>query len=358
MPTSDRAASERHPHIAPAQLGQVEPNVPPGHAASRVPLVALLRVDPDLGDGLSEADRAEAGRRVLSPVLGFKPGSWSPGDTRPSGLLTMLLLDGFLAREIELGGRRYSQLIGPGAPVDPWVENAPDGFQTVAWKALTPIQFAVLEDRFARAALQWPALLSGLIRRTSEWAEHLVAMSVAAQRPRMDLRILTAMWHLAQRWGKVTSDGILLDLPITHETLGAMLGSRRPTVTLALNDLATAGMLERRADGSWLLSAKARPFAGDASGGTLSTLVKSVKRDAPPRTSAPPGRGPSERAAEAGVRAQAARSRAVEAAKRSAMLHDELARISELQGETHQAEDHRAWADYERQRAERYANDD
>src|SRR5688572_23866972 len=118
--TSDPVAGSRTLHTPPTHLAQVEPSVPPGHNGARVPLVALLRVDPDLADGIPAAERVEAERRVLSPVLEFKPGAWSPGPSRPSGLLTMLLLDGFLAREVELGGRRYCQLIGPGAPVDPW----------------------------------------------------------------------------------------------------------------------------------------------------------------------------------------------------------------------------------------------
>jgi CRP/FNR family transcriptional regulator, cyclic AMP receptor protein len=317
----------------------VEGNSSNGQGAARIPLVALLRVDRDLADGLSESERAEAERRVLSPVLEVRPGAWSPGSVRPTGLLTMLLIEGFLAREVELGGRRFCQLFGPGAPVDPWVENVPDGLHAVTWKALTPARLVVIEERFARAALAWPALLEGLMRRTAEWAEHLTAMSIAAQRPRMDLRILTAMWHLAQRWGKVTSEGILLDLPLTHETLGAMLGSRRPTVTLALNELTAAGLLERRADGSWLLSASARTFTGDAA----------PERDG--RDKGHPGPGP--RNAD-----RTPRGRAAEAAARSALLHDGLADLADAHGDAQQAQDHRAWARSERLRAARYEDRD
>jgi CRP-like cAMP-binding protein len=46
----------------------------------------------------------------------------------------------------------------------------------------------------------------------------------------------------------------VLDLPLTHELIGRMVGARRPTVSLALAELAQAGTLVRRLDGAWVLS--------------------------------------------------------------------------------------------------------
>jgi hypothetical protein len=60
------------------------------------------------------------------------------------------------------------------------------------------------------------------------------------------------LWLLAESWGKVTSAGTLLPLHFTHEALGAMVGARRPTVTLALGELADSGAVVQR-DGGWLL---------------------------------------------------------------------------------------------------------
>ena len=46
---------------------------------------------------------------------------------------------------------------------------------------------------------------------------------------------------LADRWGRVTPDGIVVDLALTHELIGHLVGGRRPTVTLALAELAESG---------------------------------------------------------------------------------------------------------------------
>jgi len=57
---------------------------------------------------------------------------------------------------------------------------------------------------------------------------------------------------LAERWGMVTPQGRIIRLPLTHETLGSLIGARRPTVSLALGDLAERGEVVRQ-DGGWLL---------------------------------------------------------------------------------------------------------
>jgi hypothetical protein len=65
-------------------------------------------------------------------------------------------------------------------------------------------------------------------------------------------RLLGMLWLLAESWGKVTSAGTVLPLHFTHESLGAMVGARRPTVTLALGELADRGAVIQR-EGGWLL---------------------------------------------------------------------------------------------------------
>jgi hypothetical protein len=51
----------------------------------------------------------------------------------------------------------------------------------------------------------------------------------------------------------VTSAGTVLPVTLTHETLGALVGARRPTVTLALGELAGRGAVVRQGR-SWLLT--------------------------------------------------------------------------------------------------------
>ena len=51
------------------------------------------------------------------------------------------------------------------------------------------------------------------------------------------------MWLLAESWGRVTQAGIRLPLGLTHDVLGALVGARRPTVTLALRELTERGAI-------------------------------------------------------------------------------------------------------------------
>jgi CRP-like cAMP-binding protein len=51
----------------------------------------------------------------------------------------------------------------------------------------------------------------------------------------------------------MAADGILIDLPLTHEIIGGLVASRRPTITLALQELASSGMIARLEGDRWKL---------------------------------------------------------------------------------------------------------
>ena len=56
-------------------------------------------------------------------------------------------------------------------------------------------------------------------------------------------RVWLKLIQLACSYGKVGTDGLLLDLPLTHELLADMVGSTRETVTRALAQLAHEGII-------------------------------------------------------------------------------------------------------------------
>ena len=82
--------------------------------------------------------------------------------------------------------------------------------------------------------------------------QRLTGQLVICQLPRVDQRVLAILWLLAESWGHVTPGGVRLPLALTHETLGALIGARRPTVTLALRKLSEKGSIVRQ-DSGWLL---------------------------------------------------------------------------------------------------------
>jgi DNA-binding transcriptional MocR family regulator len=65
--------------------------------------------------------------------------------------------------------------------------------------------------------------------------------------------VLSILWHLAERWGRMTLDGVALPLTLSHRLLAQLIGARRPTVSTALGQLAARGEVVRLPGGSWLL---------------------------------------------------------------------------------------------------------
>jgi hypothetical protein len=59
-------------------------------------------------------------------------------------------------------------------------------------------------------------------------------------------RIRETLVELARAHGRVGSEAIRLDFPLTHELLGEMTGSARETVTRALDELQRDGFIVRR----------------------------------------------------------------------------------------------------------------
>jgi CRP-like cAMP-binding protein len=66
-------------------------------------------------------------------------------------------------------------------------------------------------------------------------------------------RLLQKLVQLARTYGKVGTDGLLLDLPLTHELLAEMVGSTRETVTRSLARLAQEGLI-RHERGRYLVA--------------------------------------------------------------------------------------------------------
>jgi hypothetical protein len=119
-------------------------------------------------------------------------------------------------------------------------------------RAVIPTQLAMLGKDVLVGTHRWPRLAAGLHARTAEQVERVAVQLAICQLPRVEDRLLALFWLLAESWGRVTASGTVLPLNLTHETLGALVGARRPTVTLALGELAARGAVLRQ-DKTWLL---------------------------------------------------------------------------------------------------------
>jgi hypothetical protein len=114
------------------------------------------------------------------------------------------------------------------------------------------VRLGLFGNELLGAAYRWPRVVQGLYGCLGDQLQRHTAQLVICQLPRVEDRLLAMFWLLSESWGQVTSSGIRLPLILTHETLGAMVGARRPTVTLALRKLSEDGAIVHQ-DSGWLL---------------------------------------------------------------------------------------------------------
>ncbi|HET6868357.1 MAG TPA: Crp/Fnr family transcriptional regulator, partial [Solirubrobacteraceae bacterium] len=222
--------------------------------------VALLEVNPDLARDLSSEEMRQALGALVVPAVRIHGGRLEfevcANDKRVVGsLIGLLVIDGVVVREMMLGPHVSAQLCGPGDLLE--LRSARD---QRCFPALATISvpgtavLALLDDRVLAASRRWPRLAGRLLAQALGQIGDAGAHQTISQLPRVEDRLLALFWHLADRWGRVLPDGVRIDLPLTHETIGRLIGARRPTVTLGLRALRTEGFLERHDDAAWLLA--------------------------------------------------------------------------------------------------------
>src|SRR3954463_12082014 len=219
--------------------------------------IRLLEAQPDLADGLSPEDEAQARRHVVALLDSVEVGPWDPSKRygEDPAFFGLLVVDGMIARDVELGGRRCSELLGPGDLLRPWEYDEGDTASVpseAAWSVLEPTRVAVLDGRFARVACRYPELIARLLGRTLRRSRWLAILLTISSMPRVDARVQALFWHLADRWGHVTLDGGVVPVRLTHDMIGRLVGAHRPSVTTALSELARAERISRLPHG-WLL---------------------------------------------------------------------------------------------------------
>lgn len=240
----------------------------PGQEPRHRRAVAILDLDPDLAADM-DPERATAARpHAIAGVETLAPGDW-PADAldivEPRGALGLLVLDGIISRDLKLGGASFTELIGEGEILRPW-DTA--GSLTIAppdvmWTVLDTARIAILDRRFVARTARWPELTTALFVRAMSRSRSLAVQLAIRSLQRVETRLLLQLWHLAERWGKVSPDGIVLPLQLTHRLLACLVGARRPTVTTALKELTQQGLIARREDGTWMLTGSAPSELGE-----------------------------------------------------------------------------------------------
>ncbi|HEU4702253.1 MAG TPA: helix-turn-helix domain-containing protein [Conexibacter sp.] len=266
---------------------------PAARAAERT--IRLLEYDPELGATLRPERRAEAWESARATLREVPRGACTPaeliGEHEPP--YGVLLLDGLANRTVVLDGVVSAQLLGRGDLVRvARHENAPEPLveTVVHWTVFEPLPLALLDEAFLLSVRRWPELVAALFARLAAQEERRELHRALSQLPRVEDRIHALLWLLAERWGRVSPQGVILRLRLTHELIGRLVGAKRPTVSLALKQLEERGIAHRRTDGSWLLEqAWMRPPTGAADPAADGAgLVEECERPASPRPASPP----------------------------------------------------------------------
>ena len=218
--------------------------------ATPADVLRVLEEDPELAAALDGDERPLAEQHLVAAELRVPRGPWEHdhhlGDAAAD--LGFLVLEGVLLRETEIGRHAAGELLGPGDVLRPW--DYDEGALTPvtsgsSWRVLEPARLAVLDQRFATLAVRFPTVIAALVGRTLRRSRFQSLLLTAAAMPRLDARLLVVLWHVADRWGRVTPDGTHVGVKLTHEILARLVVAQRPSVSTAIKGLERAGLVVR-----------------------------------------------------------------------------------------------------------------
>jgi CRP/FNR family transcriptional regulator, cyclic AMP receptor protein len=222
--------------------------------------VSVLEAEPSLGDGLDQRSVSTATRSAIASTSSLPRGRWQsePWTFDVRGSLGLLLVEGMIARQLLVGEMEAVELLGPGDVLRPWAEVDRETSHSLRESWIVPRQarLALLDRAFAVSIGPWPEISANIADRIASRIGWMALFSAIQGMRRVDERLLAILWSYADRWGRVTPRGVMLQLDLTHRLLAGVIGARRPSVTTALKALEADGTLTRRKDRTWLLHGK------------------------------------------------------------------------------------------------------
>lgn len=232
--------------------GVLEPSARPsaGHGEASISLVEF-----DASLNSHPRGRAAPGsRRLPARVAELSPGpfDWQQLVDGPGDWLGLLVVEGLALVQVAAGRAPVGWLVGAEDLVRPWEMADVSLLTSASWQALSPLRIALLDGGFARRVSGLGMVTEALAAKAAQTSHWLFAKSLVTGTSVIEERLLLLFALLGERWGKATSAGVLVGMPLTHQVLATLIGARRPSVSTALTGLSAAGLLRRTADG-WLL---------------------------------------------------------------------------------------------------------
>ena len=211
----------------------------------------LLDLDPELAARLEAPVRLHARPAATAVTFALEPRQldlklWLDAARKGPGLL---VLSGALVGYASVAGREVAELVGRGDLIQAEHDEAEFIGCEHSWRVLERARLAILDAAFAERVKPWPQITQALLQRAERRLHHLAVQRAIAANPRLEVRLLLLLWHLAARWGIRELGGIRVPLPLTHELLGRLIGAERPSVTHALKRLTETGLIGHGEDG-------------------------------------------------------------------------------------------------------------
>jgi hypothetical protein len=76
---------------------------------------------------------------------------------------------------------------------------------TRSFGAADPVLLALLDESLTAVASRWPRIAVALLARAERQLDRAAVHQLISQLPRAEQRIVASLWHLADRWGRVSS---------------------------------------------------------------------------------------------------------------------------------------------------------
>ena len=199
-------------------------------------VISIVDADPELGELLDEHEYERARREALARVSRLSPGVLGRGGGARARRPPPRLPD--RRRADGARGRRAGPALLRAARPRRRAAAVVVGRRGLARPGRGRLDRARGDDaRRARprarrsGSCRGPTLGVELFNRGTRRAHHLAVALAISHHQRVDDRLLLTLWHLAERWGRVTPTGIVVPLPLGHQRLADLVGAHRPSVT-------------------------------------------------------------------------------------------------------------------------------
>lgn len=199
---------------------------------------------------------AAARLRRACPAVVLPPGARRTADELPAARLFIVEDGVVLVRTLAESGTR-SMIVGRCARGA--ILPAPGPNELL--HSLTPAWLTAVPHSLWRGLLAVPEIAEQLVAGLEETVARQREASRSLAGIRNSDRVRRQLVELAREHGRVTREGIRIDLPLTHDLIADMVGCARETVTRAFDELQREGFVAHRRGSYRLLVAPEALFA-------------------------------------------------------------------------------------------------